>query len=167
MRLTRGAAFAAGAALAVMTGIEVMTGTGAKAQEIRQIDIPAQPLGSALVELSRETGLDVIASNGLTDGVSTAGIAGAMTARAALDALLAGTDLRAQPLDTNRVVIAQAGPAADLGSGPLLMDELLVQGELQTRSLQDTQTSVAVITGEELETRSDTSLRSVAERTAG
>lgn len=49
----------------------------------------------------------------------------------------------------------------------LVADEIIVEGELQSRTLQDTQTSVTVITGEELERRSDVSLRSVAERVPG
>ncbi|MEM9058901.1 MAG: TonB-dependent receptor [Pseudomonadota bacterium] len=53
------------------------------------------------------------------------------------------------------------------GDEGFVVDEIIVEGELQDRTLQETQTSVTVVTGEELERRSDTSLRSVAERTAG
>ncbi|MEO0622176.1 MAG: TonB-dependent receptor [Pseudomonadota bacterium] len=63
----------------------------------------------------------------------------------------------------------EAAPVAaqqrGFGDGPLLMDELLVEGELQTRTLQDTQTSVAVIPGEALERRGDLDLYDVIERT--
>ncbi|MEM9370911.1 MAG: TonB-dependent receptor, partial [Pseudomonadota bacterium] len=49
----------------------------------------------------------------------------------------------------------------------ILLDQILVEGELLTRTLQDSQTSVAVITGEELEQRSDPDLYTVFERTPG
>jgi len=42
---------------------------------------------------------------------------------------------------------------------------LVVEGELQSRDIQDTQTSVAVITGEELDERDDVDLYDVIERT--
>ncbi|MEO1600186.1 MAG: TonB-dependent receptor [Pseudomonadota bacterium] len=51
------------------------------------------------------------------------------------------------------------------GEDAIVLDELVVEGELQTRSLQDTQTSVAVIPGEELERRGDLDLYDVIERT--
>ncbi|MEO0427466.1 MAG: TonB-dependent receptor [Pseudomonadota bacterium] len=56
-------------------------------------------------------------------------------------------------------------PAAAQDGTAILMDEIMVEGELQTRSLQDSQTSVAVITGEELERRDDFDLYDVIERT--
>ncbi len=55
--------------------------------------IAAQPLEGALVELTDETGLQLIYSSDLTRGVRTNGVRGAMTAEAALQRILAGTGL--------------------------------------------------------------------------
>jgi len=48
---------------------------------------------------------------------------------------------------------------------PYTLDAILVEGELQTRSLQDTQTSVTVIPGAELDRLPDNDLYDVIERT--
>ncbi|MEM9370058.1 MAG: TonB-dependent receptor [Pseudomonadota bacterium] len=44
------------------------------------------------------------------------------------------------------------------------MNQIVVEGELQSRTLQDTQTSVTVVTGEELDRRDDIDLYDVIER---
>lgn len=64
--------------------------------------------------------------------------------------------------------IAGVGTQADAqddGDRPVIMQELIVQGELQERTLQDTTTSVTVITGEELDRADDFDLYDVIERT--
>ncbi|MEM8625040.1 MAG: TonB-dependent receptor [Pseudomonadota bacterium] len=64
------------------------------------------------------------------------------------------------------VIVALLSSTAAAEDEPvILMDEIMVEGELQTRSLQDSQTSVAVITGEEVERRDDFDLYDVIERT--
>lgn len=143
----------------------VPTGTETRAESIQDIDVPAQPLGPAIVELSRETGLEVIASDRLTAGKETSGVVGAMTPKAALDALLANTGLTANPLDASRIVIAQSSDEEISGDRPVILDQILVQGELQTRSLQETQTSAVVYSGEDLDRRGDFDIKDVIERT--
>ncbi|MEM6662454.1 MAG: TonB-dependent receptor [Pseudomonadota bacterium] len=56
---------------------------------------------------------------------------------------------------------------AQTGDEELVGEDIVVEGELLDRTLQESQTSVTVVTGEELERRNDTSLRSVAERVPG
>ncbi|MEM9044227.1 MAG: TonB-dependent receptor [Pseudomonadota bacterium] len=149
------------AAMAVMTGL-AMPANG-WAEDAVSIDIPSQPLVDAIAELGSETGLQIIAPHELVAPLESAAVSGSMTPKEALTELLTGTGLDMKSVSATSVIIAQnADPNAET-----FLDPIVVQGELQTRSLQDTQTSVAVITGEELERRSDTSLRSVAERTAG
>lgn len=46
-----------------------------------------------------------------------------------------------------------------------ILDEIVISGELQDKTLQDSQTSVAVETGEQLETRGDEDLYDIVERT--
>ncbi|MEM7669604.1 MAG: TonB-dependent receptor, partial [Pseudomonadota bacterium] len=133
------------------------------AEEAREIDVPSQPLIDAIEELGTETGLQIVAPRELVARQESAAVSGSMTPRQALTRLLTGTGLDLRLISENSVVIAQNASA----NQAQVLDEILVEGQLQTRTLQDTQTSVAVITGQELERRSDTSLRSVAERTAG
>ncbi|MEM7237815.1 MAG: TonB-dependent receptor, partial [Pseudomonadota bacterium] len=60
--------------------------------------------------------------------------------------------------------VAAAQNEETAGDGPVFMDEIVVEGELRDRSLQDTQTSVTVVTGEELDRRDDIDLYDVIER---
>lgn len=80
-----------------------------------------------------------------------------MAHRCAVRALLMSTTALFAPL-----AVAQNGETA--GDGPVFMNQIVVEGELQSRTLQDTQTSVTVVTGEELDRRDDIDLYDVIER---
>ncbi|MEM7060421.1 MAG: TonB-dependent receptor [Pseudomonadota bacterium] len=146
-----------------------LTGTGQAQTQI--IDVPAQPLAAALAELSAETGLQVLAASELVAGLNGTGVQGSMSPLDALKSLLRGTGLTYRATGGNGVIVV--AQTADETNGRTSVDEeligedIIVQGELQARSLQDTQTSVAVIRGEALERRSDNDLDQVVERTAG
>ncbi|MEM1162222.1 MAG: TonB-dependent receptor [Pseudomonadota bacterium] len=91
-----------------------------------------------------------------------------MTPRQALDVLLQGTGLKADFLGADGATISQAvSSQLATGDDELIGEDIIVQGELQARSLQDTQTSVIVITGEEFERRSDKDIYDIYQRTAG
>lgn len=64
------------------------------------------------------------------------------------------------------LVITQQAKAQN-ADDELVAEEIIVEGELRDRTLQETTTSVAVITGEELERRGDFDLYDVIERTPG
>ncbi|MEM1276161.1 MAG: TonB-dependent receptor [Pseudomonadota bacterium] len=136
------------------------------AEEAQQIEIASQPLGLALAELGEETGLQVSAPSDLVEGQRSQGVSGTMTPAEALAAMLAGTGLSFESLGRDGALITQAA-SNGTADGIVELDPILVQGELQTRTLQDTLTSVAVVPGKELENRSDQSVFQVIERTAG
>lgn len=145
------------------TGCAVSTLAGqGLAQPSHLIDVPAQPLADALVELSEENGINVFASQNVTDGVVTRGAQGPFTPEQALGNLLFGTQLGFVPAGDGFAVISQN--AIDQ---PFDLGTLVVGGELIEREVQDSQTSVVVITGEDLESRSDPNLETVYERTPG
>ncbi|MEM6680412.1 MAG: TonB-dependent receptor, partial [Pseudomonadota bacterium] len=139
----------------------------ARAQSTTEIEVPAQSLSTAVAALSRQTGLQITAPGELVTGRTTAGVSGAMAPEEALSALLAGTGLSFRMVDANTAVLEPVTAESPSPDDAFLMDQILVRGELQTRTLQETQTSVAVITGAELEGRPDRSLFDVIERTAG
>lgn len=151
------------AAILVCTVI-LNTGTAA-AQDSKAYLIPPGPLDGALSAFSSISGIRLIYDSALTDGRNTSGISGELSPDAALGLLLAGTGL-SHDIDGRSAAIFETSPPQG-NEGVILLDQILVQGELQTRTLQDTQTSVAVITGEELENRSDVDLEQIAERTPG
>ncbi|MEM6548639.1 MAG: TonB-dependent receptor [Pseudomonadota bacterium] len=154
------------AAIALITGLAGPACAQAQGA-VQEIDVPAQPLLTALGELGTETGYQVSADGDLVADAESAAVSGRMTPQDALAAMLAGTGLSSRALGQNSALITPASVAPANAEGAVLLDQILVQGELQTRTLQDTQTSVAVITGEELEMRSDSDLFSVLERTPG
>ncbi|MEM8576086.1 MAG: STN domain-containing protein [Pseudomonadota bacterium] len=86
----------------------------AVAQESQQIDIPAQALSSAVVELSDETGMQIIAPGRLVEGKRTGGVRGDMSSLDALSRILTGSGLTYRVVGNGSVVLAQA--ATDDGS---------------------------------------------------
>ena len=63
------------------------------------LNIEPQPVGEALNELGRQTGLVIIVYSAVGRGVSAPRITGKLTAEHALDQILANTGLRYEYLD--------------------------------------------------------------------
>lgn len=137
----------------------------AQSSQIYEFDIPAGPLAQALDSLAVAAGLTLSYDDAMLAGLRTPGLAGALTASEAVDRLLRGSGLDAQFL-TDTSVVVDAPPPVENDS-TIVLNPIIVQGELIDRTLQDTQTSVAVITGGELERRGDVDLGEVIERTPG
>ena len=70
-------------------------------------DIPAESLSQALTDFSRTTAQRVIYSESALKGRRTSGLHGTYTATQALDALLAGTDLRAAANSSGALLISK------------------------------------------------------------
>ncbi|MEM6482906.1 MAG: TonB-dependent receptor, partial [Pseudomonadota bacterium] len=137
------------------------------AQDI--IDIPAQPLSYALVELGTETGLQVVAPPAAIEGLMSKAVHGPMTPHAALREMLSGTGLTIHTPTDNGAVLS----FSDVVSQNAIDDEafdlgtLVLRGELIERDVQDSQTSVVVVTGDELDERGETSLSQTLNRIPG
>ncbi|MEM7427071.1 MAG: TonB-dependent receptor [Pseudomonadota bacterium] len=127
-----------------------------------------QPLAQALTKFSNQTGIQVAYSSPELDGRSTKGFSGEFEPQEALKLLLDGSKVshRFTYEDSVVVQVAQTAPGR-ANDGEIALDTIVVEGELLDRNIQKTQTSVTVVTGEELESRSDTDLRDVIDRTAG
>ncbi|MGE0802031.1 MAG: TonB-dependent siderophore receptor [Lautropia sp.] len=82
------------------------------------IDIPAQPLGDALNAWARQTGARIAVRQTLLAGRTAPAVSGRMTAREALDRLLAGSGLVAR-VDGDDVVIGQAPPPGETSLPPV------------------------------------------------
>lgn len=72
-------------------------------------DIPAQPLNSALVAFSRQSGTQVSASAETLEGKTSSPVYGTLSSQAAISRLLAGTGLKAQSADSSSFVVAAVG----------------------------------------------------------
>jgi iron complex outermembrane recepter protein len=74
---------------------------------VRSYDIPAGPLDEALTRLVKESGALLAATPQLVQGKTSPGVRGMFSARAALDALLGGTGLRAESNAQGQFVLRQ------------------------------------------------------------
>jgi iron complex outermembrane recepter protein len=82
------------------------------------IDIPSQPLGSALAELAKQARIQVVYPTDLVDGKAAHALSGSMTPEEALNALLAKTGLRFQFVDPETVTLSRdEGSAEPVGRG--------------------------------------------------
>ena len=134
----------------------------AQAADTFAFAIPPQPLGDALDAFVRITGWQVGYSAELARDRRSANVEGNLTPSEALTQLLAGSGLDYRLTATETVTLERAVVQPD--SGPLRLDPLVVRGQLQIRTLQDTPESVAIQTGEELERRGDFDLYDAIER---
>lgn len=73
------------------------------------INIPAQPLGQALNELARQANLQMTFPAEMVAGIQAPAVVGQLTARQALDRMLAGSGLVAS-VEGSSVVVRQAAP---------------------------------------------------------
>ena len=130
---------------------------------VHQFDIASQALGSAITALARQANINIGADAQLLRAKQAPAVRGRLTVAQALQSLLAGSGLTYQTGGNNSVNVVKAAAPQQA----LAMQPITVKGELLERSVQDTQTSVSVIRGETLESRSDFDLYDVIERTPG
>ncbi len=134
----------------------------AQAADTFAFAIPPQPLGDALDAFVRITGWQVGYSAELARDRRSADVEGNLTPSEALTQLLAGSGLDYRLTATETVTLERAVVQPD--SGPILLAPLVVQGQLQIRTIQESPTSVAIQTGEELERRGDFNLYDAIQR---
>ncbi|MCR4523280.1 MULTISPECIES: TonB-dependent receptor [Bosea] len=133
----------------------------AMAQSARTLDIPAQPVSSALIAFSRQTGIAVVAPASATAGKRSAAVNGALSSEAALSRLLAGTGLNFRFTSATSVTISAAGSAGAAGGavpeGAIALDTIDVAGNPLARG----GVAEILIGPRELERRNPTDIRDV------
>jgi catecholate siderophore receptor len=97
------AASPAAAQRAVTVGLPTLA--SADTTRVYRFDIPAQPLGDALVNFGRQTGLRMELPDPSATSVQASAVSGSFTAPAALRALLAETGLEARFEDAETVIV--------------------------------------------------------------
>ncbi|OCW58370.1 hypothetical protein AWJ14_13650 [Hoeflea olei] len=117
------------AVIAVSAGDRVMAQSAAASEA--NLNIPAQPLASALIAFSRQTGVEVFVASQDAAGKRSTAVSGALRPEAALQHLLSGAGLSYSFTNPTTVTIsdriaAAHAPAADDGS--LLLDTITVNG---------------------------------------
>jgi outer membrane receptor protein involved in Fe transport len=122
--------YRAGASLAALS-VALAAPSAVFAQEqTARFSIAAQPLSSGLLELARQARISIVAPPGLVANKAGKGVAGSLTLRAALKAMLDGTGLQAQFVSPNAVRIVEGGAGAAV-SGGQAQDAAAGDGEVQ------------------------------------
>lgn len=142
------------------------------------INIPAQPLGRALNELARQANLQMTFPAALVSGKAAPAVSGSLTARQALQRLLAGSGLVAS-VEGNTVVVKQAPPASSADAPTLQTVEVFGRMENEAFSefsfaatktqthILDIPQSVSAVTKEVIEEQSLRLLNDIAPYVAG
>ncbi|MDE1165518.1 MAG: TonB-dependent siderophore receptor [Pseudomonas sp.] len=163
-----------GAGIICLSAALLSLGNTAFAKPVK-VDIPKQPLDSALREFGQQTGLQVIYSADLIRNAQSSRVSGNLESETALQLLLDGTGYSFRI--ENGTVILEAAAAVDTGitlqstaitsqgmgemtenSGSYTTGAVSVGSKTPT-SLRDTPQSVSVLTSQLLEDRSVTSLQ--------
>lgn len=87
-------------------------------QSVIKLDIEAQPISEALNEFARQTGLQVVIDWNDGEGIASRPLKGTFTSQAALEKLLAGTDLTFQYLNDRIVAVSRKGKESGGASQP-------------------------------------------------
>ncbi|WP_022977340.1 TonB-dependent siderophore receptor [Nevskia ramosa] len=137
-----------------------------------ELNLPEQPLGTALTALSRETGVQVAADRELLAGRRAAALRGRYSAAQALERLLAGSGLSARSQgagwlveSTGAVALAPVTVAGVRAEG--FKAETQQTATKMQLSLRETPQSVTVITRESLDARQVQTLGQALELSAG
>ncbi|MEM8796111.1 MAG: TonB-dependent receptor [Pseudomonadota bacterium] len=133
---------------ALSTGLVVLATTQGHTQNSTVIDVPSQPLGSAISELSGETGLPIVVDEGLVKGKTSRAVKGDLTTRQALKMMVAGSGLSVLELPDQTFALTEAASSQD---GDVLLDEVLITTRRTAEEISDVPGSVAVVTGLEIE----------------
>ncbi|MEM9182120.1 MAG: TonB-dependent receptor [Pseudomonadota bacterium] len=138
-------------------------------EEIFELNIPAQPMADALNAFARATQRQVAASGSAIRDMQSRAVAGSFTAPAALERMLEGSGLIMSSInDVDFSVSPGAGVSKpDTVPERYKLAELTVYGERINRSLQDTQSSISLYTGEELDRDVGRDLFDLIDRTPG
>ncbi|MEM9622910.1 MAG: TonB-dependent receptor [Pseudomonadota bacterium] len=137
-------------------------------------NIGAQPLAQALVEFGTLTRRQVSSDADAIRGLRNEAVRGNYTAEVALAKLLTGTGLAFSVVNGSSFALRQdpdmaidQAPAPQPPRSSREIEEIVVKGELLSRSLQATQTSVSVVTGEQLDTGVEKDLFDLVDRLPG
>jgi iron complex outermembrane receptor protein len=109
------------------------------AQAAVAFDIPAQPLGSALIAFGQQAGTQVVADSTLAAGIQSVAVNGQMSADAALGQLLAGTGLGYQLTNEGTYTLYR------LPVQEGLLAPVQVKATRTTQTVSETPSSVVVI----------------------
>lgn len=145
------------------------------------LTIEAAPVGDALNDLARQTGLQIMLFADVSKGITTPKLSGTYTPAAALEKLLQGTGLSYEFISANSVAVRAKGGAADSQGAQEsqndttietvnvfgTLEEQLSIGSKSGQSLRETPKSVTLVTRERIEAQNLHSLEEAMRQTTG
>jgi iron complex outermembrane receptor protein len=152
-------------AVAVLFTLALFPGLGAAEPVRNDYAIPAGPADTALKQFSAQSGEQLLFSAGAVAGVTTQAVSGRLTAREALDRLVAGTALAVQQDErTGALAVARrdapaepaAAPAAadsEADTGAVILDKFIVTGSNIRRLDQEKVLPVTLFDRDSIEAR--------------
>ncbi|MEM0909947.1 MAG: TonB-dependent receptor [Pseudomonadota bacterium] len=140
------------------------------------VDIPAGPLDDALLALGNTLGINILAAENQLVGKTSTQISGTYSVQDAIDMLLSDTDLFATKTQNGDYIVSQRAPNVpdsnpqrqDDDSGRPLTEDvelIVVTGTKQNRSVQETYTSVSIITADDIRDRAIFNVQDILDRT--
>lgn len=127
--MMRGNGYAAALALTASVAALIAAPARAEAQaQVRQFDIPAQPLASALLLFSRQADQMVVAAPAMTAGKQSQAVRGALMTGDAIERLLSGSGLRARANPRGGFLVE---PAPQAAAEPRLRPAAVRRAEVQ------------------------------------
>ncbi|MBJ7544107.1 TonB-dependent receptor [Rhodomicrobium udaipurense] len=150
------AACVAGVGFFFSTSFDSVLAQSAQQSAGRQISIPAQPLASALVAFSRQTGVAIFAASSVTSGKRSSAVGGNMRPDVALRTLLAGTGLSYTFTSATSAKVVAGGAVTPL-NGSETLDEIVVEDGAgqQFFGTAPADTGTTVMSGDLLQVRKD------------
>jgi len=110
----------------VLPQVEASDPSMAQASAVQAFDIPAQPLGTALVRFSEATGIQLFFDATIARGLQSPGVSGSMTRQDALGRLLSGSGLVYRFTNATTVAVERPG-ASGISPGTVQLDPVQVQ----------------------------------------
>ncbi len=136
----------------------------AQTTEARDIEIPAQPLDSALRQLAKTFNLQVLFTPEDVKGLATKGIKGRYSDQEAIEHLLEGTGLEAISNGKNAITITRPSQKVN---APRAMEAILVTAQKRSENPQRVPITLTAFGAEDLEKRNIENVRDLAAFTPG
>lgn len=141
-----------GAGISVVAALSFFGSTAISAQDVANIDIASQTTANALLELAKETGVQIIVPDNLGQNTTSPTVVGSYSIDEVLARLLNGTGLKYSYAAENMVVVSEESDAkvTPKNTEQLNIEEIMVTATKRSTSLQDTAMSISAIGSEEM-----------------